>query len=162
MGQYIQEEDIYTELLKLQPELLDLILINLNEKVEPIHIAFLKSLEFLIDTLGCSLGGYICKILKSVIRHVHTTQKQNKVSDSQKRSAFNQTLKNIYNHFLESFLSVLSSMSNEILLELFREVLYPTIMHLKFDPEKGTENENTINIYLLKITDKIINICKGD
>jgi hypothetical protein len=52
MGQYIQEEDIYTELLKLQPDLLDWILLNLNEKVELIRIAFLKSLEFLLDTLG--------------------------------------------------------------------------------------------------------------
>lgn len=52
MGQYIQEEDIYSELLKLQPDLLDWILSNLNEKGEPIRIAFLKSLEFLLDTLG--------------------------------------------------------------------------------------------------------------
>jgi hypothetical protein len=52
MRQYIQEEDIYTELLKLQPDLLDWILLNLNEKVELIRIAFLKSLEFLLDTLG--------------------------------------------------------------------------------------------------------------
>jgi hypothetical protein len=52
MGQYIQEEDIYSELLRLQPDLLEWILSNLNEKGEPIRIAFLKSLEFLLDTLG--------------------------------------------------------------------------------------------------------------
>lgn len=140
---YIQEEDIYTELLKLQPDLLEWILMNLNEKVEPIRIAFLKSLEFLIDTLGCSLGTYTSKILKSVIKNVHMAQNHNKESNRQTKSAFDQTLKNVYNHFLETFLSVLSSMSNEILLELFSEVLYPTIMQLKFDQSGPTGTENS-------------------
>ena len=52
LGQYIQEEDTYFELLKLQPNLLDWILSNLDEKIEPIRIAFLKALEFMLDTLG--------------------------------------------------------------------------------------------------------------
>lgn len=168
MGQYIQEEDIYTELLKLQPDLIDWILLNLNENDEPIRVAFLKSLEFLIDTVGCSLGNYICKILKSIIKQVNVTHKQNNNSLSP-RKVFNQTLKNIYNHFLESFLSVLSSLSSEILLALFNDVLCPTIIQFKFEAggNIGIESNNgvfasDICIYLLKITDKIINICKGD
>ena len=168
MSQYIQEEDIYTELLKLQPDLIDWILQNLNENDEPIRVAFLKSLEFLIDTIGCSLGDYIWKILKSIIKHVNLTHSQNS-NNFNSRKMFNQTLKNIYNHFLESFLSVLSSLSSDILLKLFNDVLYPTIMQFKFDNggNIGIENNNEIFasdiwIYLLKITDKIINIWKGD
>ena len=72
-------------------------------------------------------------------------------------------MKNIYNHFLESFLSVLSSMSYEILLELFDEALVPTIIKMKFDEKEGEGLYATdICIYLLKITDKIVNICKED
>jgi hypothetical protein len=83
------------------------------------------------------------------------------------KSGFDQTLKNVYNHFLETFLSVLSSMSNEILLELFSEVLYPTIMQIGFETNMGQENwsgvfATDICIYILKITDKIVNICQGD
>lgn len=151
ISQFIQEEDIYTELLKLHPDLLDWILLNLNEKVEPIRVAFLKTLEFLLDTLGCSLGPYISKILKSVIKHVNTTEKQGKDSTCQSRKVFNQTLKNIYNHFLESFLSVLSSMSNEILLDLFNEVLYPTIMQLKFDSGTTGDQIHTTGIFATDI-----------
>ena len=141
------------------------------------RVAFLKSLEFLLDTLGCSLGGYnktnyfplntntmyISKILKSIIKHVYSTQKHNLEDHLPGRSVFNQTMKNIYNHFLESFLSVLSSISNQILLDLFDEVLVPTIIKMKFDDQGGeTMYAADIFIYLLKITDKIINICQGD
>ena len=168
MGQYIQEEDIYTELLKLQPDLIDWILVNLNENDEPIRVAFLKSLEFLIDTVGWSLGNYICKILKSIIKHVNITHNQNN-NNLNSRKVFSQTLKNIYNHFLETFLSVLSSLSSDILLALFYDVLYPTIMQFKFENggNIGIENNSgifasDICIYLLKIADKIINIWKGD
>jgi hypothetical protein len=50
-------------------------------------------------------------------------------------------------------------MSNEILLELFNEVLVPTIMQIKFDGQSNDGVFTTdICIYLLKIADKIINI----
>ena len=155
LGQYIQEEDTYSELLKLQPNLLNWILSNLDESIEPIRISFLKALEFMLDTLGCSLGPHINEILGTVIKHVNISQIVKSKTKST-NSVFHQTLKNIYNHFLESFLSVLSSMSNQILLSLFDKVLYPALMQFKFDSEPG------IFIYLLKITDKVINICKGD
>lgn len=54
-------------------------------------------------------------------------------------------------------------MSNEILLELFNDVLVPTIMQIKFDGQTSDGVFTTdICIYLLKIADKIINICQGD
>ena len=62
-----QEEDVYAELLTLQPHLIKFVLKGLGERVEPIRIAFLKTLEFLLDTLGCSLEMFAVHVLRTII-----------------------------------------------------------------------------------------------
>ena len=54
-------------------------------------------------------------------------------------SGFQGALKNVYNHVLETYISVLSSISSHILHQLFYEVIIP-----------------------IKIAAKIITICQGD
>ena len=62
-----QDEDVYAELLELQPHLIKFILKGLGERVEPIRIAFLKTLEFVLDTLGCSLEMFAVHVLRTII-----------------------------------------------------------------------------------------------
>lgn len=42
-------------------------------------------------------------------------------------SGFQNALKNVYNHVLETYISVLSSISSHILHQLFYEVIIPTL-----------------------------------
>ncbi|CAI2383303.1 unnamed protein product [Moneuplotes crassus] len=140
---YLQEEDIYACLSQLQPHLLSFILSNLNDGNAPIRIAFLKSLEFLIDTLGPSLG--------QPLQHSHPKTLM-AVTELEPLTA---TMKNTYNHFLESFLSVLSSLSTASLLVLYNEVLVPRLGRLG-------EVTADVCIYLLKMGDKVIERCQGD
>jgi hypothetical protein len=75
----------------------------LDEPIEPIKIAFCKTLEFMLDTLGCSLGDDLLKILTTVIHHSsefianNALQTQSKTDTnihfSHSRIAFHQKLK---------------------------------------------------------------------
>ena len=60
----------------------------------------------------------------------------------------------IYNNLLESYLSVLSSLSSQILHQVFYEVISTHIFVGDLAPE--------LKVYLLKIAEKIIAICQGD
>jgi hypothetical protein len=73
-------EDTYTSLLKLHPHLTRFLLKTINDPVQLIRTAalrcefnfvlfmFCRSLEFVLDTLGCSLGSYIVHLLKFIIK----------------------------------------------------------------------------------------------
>ena len=62
---------------------------------------------------------------------------------------------NIYNHVLETFISVLSSVSSHILHSIFYDVIEPTLL---------VEQSNAIEVrvFACKIADKIFTICQGD
>jgi len=59
--------DIYTALLKLCPILSKLLLKCLNDKLEPLRISAIRTIEFLLDLLGSSMGPYLPQILKYVL-----------------------------------------------------------------------------------------------
>ena len=59
--------DTYTALLRLFPVLCKFISKCLNDKLEPLRIAAIRILEFLIEQLGCSIGTYLPQILKFIL-----------------------------------------------------------------------------------------------
>lgn len=60
----------------------------------------------------------------------------------------------MYNHVLDTYISVLSSISSHILHQLFYEVIIPTITSTTIAPD--------VKIFSIKIAEKIITICQGD
>jgi hypothetical protein len=55
----ISSEDAYTALSKLSPYLIKMLLRTIGDKVDSVKIASLKSIEFLLEIMGCSLDSYI-------------------------------------------------------------------------------------------------------
>jgi hypothetical protein len=55
---------------------------------------------------------------------------------------------------LDTYISVLSSISSHILHQLFYEVIIPTIT--------SQQSSSDVKIYAIKIAEKIITICQGD
>ena len=49
--------DVYSTLLKISPFLSKFLLKTMYDKMEPLKIAAIKGMEFLIEYLGCSLGN---------------------------------------------------------------------------------------------------------
>ncbi len=73
------------------------------------------------------------------------------------------SIKNLMNHILENFLSLLSSMSSHILQQVFNEIIVKCIFIQSnttnpFEGQLATD----LRIYLLKFLDKIVHICQGD
>lgn len=68
--------------------------------------------------------------------------------------SFIQSSKNFYNHILESLLVLLDSMSSNLLITIFNDVI------VKFVFQDFISSE--LRVYLLKFADKIVHICKGN
>lgn len=66
-------------------------------------------------------------------------------------SGFKRALINIYQHVLDTFISVLSSVSSHILHSIFYEVIEPTFLNQECPLE--------VKIFTCKIAEKIITIC---
>ena len=64
-------------------------------------------------------------------------------------------MNNIYNHVLDTFISVLSSVSSHILHSIFYDVIEPTLL---VDSNYPIE----VRVFTCKIADKIFTICQGD
>jgi hypothetical protein len=64
-------------------------------------------------------------------------------------------MNNIYNHVLDTFISVLSSVSSHILHSIFYDVIEPTLL---VDSNHPVE----VRVFTCKIADKIFTICQGD
>jgi hypothetical protein len=76
------------------------------------------------------------------------------VTKNEPTSGFKRALLNIYQHVLDTFISVLSSVSSHILHNIFYEVIEPTFLK--------TDCPLEIKIFTCKIAEKIITICQGD
>ena len=90
-------------------------------------------------------------------------------------SGFEKTLMNLFNNLLETYISVLSSISSHILHQIFYEVILPCLTNQPFEEDKvrfdAMEKEDQIlqaefsaevKIFAVKIAEKIITICQGD
>ena len=64
----LKEEEAYKHLLKLQPYLVHVLLMNIDNHVQAIRMASVKTLEFLFDTLGCNLDDSLTQILVAIIK----------------------------------------------------------------------------------------------
>ena len=74
-------------------------------------------------------------------------------------------MKSAYNHVLDTYISVLSSISSHILHQLFYEVIIqclttPSLPSLP--SQSNIQSTNEIKIFSIKIAEKIITICQGD
>lgn len=161
------DSDVYSSLQRLQPHLGRLLLRNLHDKLEPLRMACVRGLEFLLENLGCSLCTQLTQTLKITIKS-YPLASQAFPSDSFNNSlmsaiSFNDIIHkeepssgliDSYNRLLETCLSTLSSASPQLLHSIFNEVLghYLLISELPKD----------LKIYLLKLTEKVTTICEGD
>ena len=90
-------------------------------------------------------------------------------------SGFEKTLMNLFNNLLETYISVLSSISSHILHQIFYEVIVPCLTNQPFEEDRvrfeALEREDQaiqcefsaeVKIFAVKIAEKIITICQGD
>lgn len=90
-------------------------------------------------------------------------------------SGFEKTLMTLFNTLLESYISVLSSISSHILHQIFYEVIVPCLTNSPFEEDKARyeamdkeerqllgEYAPEVRIFAVKIAEKIITICQGD
>jgi len=63
----VRQDQVYKSLVILHPHLVRLLIINLESQYEAVRIAVLKTLEFLIETIGCSLENSLVDILVAII-----------------------------------------------------------------------------------------------
>ena len=61
-----QDED-YKRLMHLHPHLVQILLLNIDSNIEAVRLAALKTIEYLLDTLGCSLDESIIQIFVAVV-----------------------------------------------------------------------------------------------
>ena len=90
-------------------------------------------------------------------------------------SGFEKTLMTLFNSLLESYVSVLSSISSHILHQIFYEVIVPCLIGQPFEEDRlrhdSMDKEERqilgefaveVKIFAVKIAEKIITICQGD
>ena len=63
---------------------------------------------------------------------------------------------------LETYISVLSSISSHILHQIFYEVIVPCLINQPFEEDDDSDFSCEVKIYAVKIAEKIITICQGD
>ena len=161
------DSDVYSSLLGLQPHLSRLLLRNLQDTLEPLKIACVRGLEFLLEHLGCSLGPQLGSILKIIINTYPSSNPQFQLESFNNSLLSNNSMSEVlhkedpspgvvdsYNRLLETFLTTLSSAAPQILHSIFHEVLSH---HLLIN-----ELPKDLKSYLLKITEKVTLICEGD
>lgn len=158
------QTDVYSSLLRLQPHLARLLLRNLTDKLEPLRIACVRGLEFLIENLGCSLGSQFVLVLKTIIKTYPTLSISTDSFNNSLMSCSTLTenpkeepssnLIDSYNRLLETCISTISSASPSLLHTIFQEVLSHYILI--------TELPKDLKVVIIRLLEKIINICEGD
>ena len=171
--------DIYTALLKISGNLCKFLLKMLFERLDPLKIAAIRGLEFLLEYMGCSVVTLLSNILKTLIITYPLQEKSMIINEAfheklPLQSPINtqnfktmspmdtgpenlqsqKLLIDIYNHLLESFLNVLTSASSFLLRSLFIEIIAPNIFL--------NEMNNDLRIFIFRIAEKILSICQGD
>jgi len=90
-------------------------------------------------------------------------------------SGFEKTLMGLFNTLLETYISVLSSISSHILHQIFYECILPCLINQPFEEDKARfdlmdkeeqvicqEFSPEVKTFAVKIAEKIITICQGD
>ena len=84
----IKNEEAYKYLLKLQPHLVQVLLLNIDSHIQAVRMASLKTLEFLFDTLGCNLDESLLQILVAIIKTYPSMTKRSNVPKDGKVISF--------------------------------------------------------------------------
>jgi hypothetical protein len=61
-------------LVQLYPHLIQILLLNIDSNIEAIRLAVLKTLEYLVDILGCSLENSLIHILVALLKTYPVTK----------------------------------------------------------------------------------------
>lgn len=175
--------DIYSALLRISSNLCKFLLKILFEKVDPLKIAAIRGLEFLLEYMGCTIANLLSNILKAILMTYPLQNSEllliekggndpliplgspintqlakhfsaNNLEVGPENQQTQKLLVDIYNHLLESFLNVLTSASSYLLRNLFIEIITPNIFL--------SEMNNDLRTYVFRIAEKIISICQGD
>ena len=77
----MREEEVYSFLMKQGHgvNIIRFLLKNMQEKVQPIRISILKSLEYVLENLGCSIDRYALSVLRCIIKTYLTWASVDKV-----------------------------------------------------------------------------------
>lgn len=114
---------------------------------------------------GFSQSSLLSQIDQVSIYRLYTDEIH--ISDAQQLHS-NQLLylKNNYNHILESILQLINSASSFLLKQIFEQVLQQQIFMGPYDTIRGMQASKQLStdlrVYLIKMSDKIMNICQGD
>ncbi|CAM6002265.1 unnamed protein product [Sphagnum balticum] len=63
----LKHYDLYTALLVASQPLMCFLIKSMDDMFEPVKIAAIKALEFVLESLGCSIGSYLPQLIKSII-----------------------------------------------------------------------------------------------
>jgi hypothetical protein len=75
------------------------------------------------------------------------------ISVDHPQSGTKRAMVTIYTHVLDTFISVLSSVSSHILHSVFYDVIEPTLMQ---------SQDSEVRVFACRIADKLLTICQGD
>jgi len=114
-------------------------------------------------------------MIESLFSYSWITQRDEPSFKKEPNSGFEKTLSNLFNMLLETYVSVLSSISSHILHQIFYDVILPCLTSQPFEEDRARlelmEKEertihfefcNEVKIFAVKIAEKIITICQGD
>lgn len=166
----LKHYDLYTALLINSQPLMCFLIKSMYDRFEPVKIAAIKALEFVLESLGCSIGSYLPQLIKSIISTYPAHESQvnlqyNPLScrlgmsleEEQGKSLSSHNGKLVmdhHHHLLESILNLLPALSRNICRLLFQDVVLPNIFLI--------ELSNEVRSYVLRIADKVIGMCLGD
>lgn len=164
----LKHYDLYTAMLMISQPLMCFLIKSMYDRFEPVKLAAIKALEFVLESLGCSIGNYLPQLIKSIISTYPGHEGQSNLhynplscrvgislEEEQCRSTRNGKLVSDHqHHLLESILNLVPALSRNICRQLFHDVVLPNIFLI--------ELSNEIRAYVLRITEKIISMCLGD
>lgn len=101
----------------------------------------------------------LCEILNSVSWVPFRDEPQ---SNKEPNSGFEKSLTSLFQQVLDSYISVLSSISSHILHQIFYSVIVPCLTDTSLDFGLEQEYPAELKIFGVKIAEKIITICQGD
>jgi len=64
----LKQDESYQCLVQMSRQLVDLLLANIDCNIEAVRLAVLKTIEYLLDVLGCSLDKSLLLILVTLIK----------------------------------------------------------------------------------------------
>lgn len=169
------DADIEDISLTMFPQIISFFLRVLSDKLEPFRIAAIKSIEFFIETLGCSIGNSFLLIFKQAVvsypcgmyaqmnsnripEGLHQIQLIEKAATQRTEMGFctvkNKILIDHYHHLLETLFSLMNQINRKMVISIFSQILVPSVLNKHQSLE--------LKLYLLRFIEKSFAICGAD